>query len=68
MCNMKFLDADVIRPLLSVVAIDDEENIVVFGPQESHVENASTGQEDSDEHGAAGRTSGYEINEDGEVS
>ena len=70
MCNMKFLDADVIRPLLSVIAIDDEENIVVFGPQESHVENASTGLEDSDEQeprrvcGAAGRTSGYEIIDD----
>ena len=43
MCNMKFLDADVKRPLASVSAIVDNGNIVVFGPQESYIEN-TTGQ------------------------
>ena len=43
-CNMELLDADVKRPLASVSAIVDEGNIVVFGPQESHIENTSTGQ------------------------
>ena len=43
-CNMKFLDAEIKRPLVSVSVIVDEGHIVVFGPQESHVENRSTGQ------------------------
>ena len=43
-CNMKFLDADVERPLASVSAIVDEGNVVVFGPQESHIEHTSIGQ------------------------
>ena len=43
-CNMKFLDADVKRPLVSVSAIVDEGHIVVFGPQESYIENMGTGQ------------------------
>ena len=42
--NMKFLDADVRRPLASVSAIVDEENVVVFGPQEAYIENTSTAQ------------------------
>ena len=42
-CSMKFLVADVKRPLASVSAIVDERNIVVFGPQESYIENTSTG-------------------------
>ena len=40
---MKFLDADVKRLLVSVSATVDEGNIVVFGPQESYIENTSTG-------------------------
>ena len=38
----KFLDADVMRPLASMSAIVDEGNIVVFGQQDSHIENTST--------------------------
>ena len=41
---MKFLDADVKRPLASVSAIVDEGNVVVFGQHESFIENVSTGQ------------------------
>ena len=41
---MKFLDADVKRPLASVRAIVDEGNIVVLGLQESYIENTSTGE------------------------
>ena len=40
--NMKFLDADVRRLLVSVSAIVDDENVVVFGPQEAYIENTST--------------------------
>ena len=43
-CNMKFLDADVSRPLASVSATVNDENFVVFGPQESYIEATSTGQ------------------------
>ena len=43
-CSMKFLDADVRRPLVSVSAIVDEGNVVVFGQHESFIENVSTGQ------------------------
>ena len=43
-CSMKFLDADVKRPLASVSAIVDEGNVVVFGHRESFIENVSTGQ------------------------
>ena len=42
--NMKFLDADVSRPLASVIANVDEGNIVVFELQESYIENTSIGQ------------------------
>ena len=41
---MKFLDADVKRPLASVSAIVDEGNVVVFGQHKSFIENVSTGQ------------------------
>ena len=41
-CNMMFLDADVKRPLASVSAIVDGGNVVVFGPQDSSIENTST--------------------------
>ena len=41
---MRFLDADVKRPLASVSAIVDEGKVVVFGPQDSYIENISTGQ------------------------
>ena len=41
---MKFLDADVRRPLASVSAIVVEGNVVVFGQHESFIENGSTGQ------------------------
>ena len=43
-CSVKFLDADVKRPLASVSAIVDEGNVVVFGQHESFIENVSTGQ------------------------
>ena len=38
-CDVKFLDADVKRPLSSVSA-----DIVVCGPQESYIENTFVGQ------------------------
>ena len=41
---MNFLDANVKRPLAYVSDIADEGNVVVFGPQESYIENASKGQ------------------------
>ena len=41
-CSMKFLDADVRRPLASVSAIVDVGNVVVFGQRESFIENMST--------------------------
>ena len=43
-CSMKFLDADVQRRLASVSATVCECSTVVFGPQDSHIENTSTGQ------------------------
>ena len=43
-CSLKFLDADVKRPLACVSAIVDEGNVVVFGQHESFIENVSTGQ------------------------
>ena len=43
-CSMKFLDADVKRPLASVSAIVDERTVVVFGQHELFIENGSTGQ------------------------
>ena len=43
-CNMKCLDADVKRLLVSVSAMVDAGNIVVFGPRESYIDNTSTGQ------------------------
>ena len=43
-CKVQFLDADVKRPLASARATVDERNIVVFGPQESYIENTNTGQ------------------------
>ena len=44
MCSMRFLDADVKRPLASVSVIVDEGNVVVFGQDESFIENTNTGQ------------------------
>ena len=41
---MKFLDADVKRPLASASANVDEGNVVVIGQHESFIENHSTGQ------------------------
>ena len=41
---MKFLDANVKRPLASVSAIVDQGNRVVFDPHEPYVENVTTGQ------------------------
>ena len=38
-CSMKFLDADIKRPLASVSAIVDEVNAVVFGQHESFIED-----------------------------
>ena len=43
-CSVKFLDADVERPLASVSAIVDEGNVVVFGQHESFIENTNTGR------------------------
>ena len=42
-CSMKFLDADVRIQLASVSAIVDERKVVVFGQNESFIENVSTG-------------------------
>ena len=42
--NTGFLHADVLRPLASVSSIVDGGNIVLFGPQDSYIENRSTGQ------------------------
>ena len=42
-CNVKFLDADVKRPLASVSAIVDEGNVVVFGSP-NRTEDTSTDQ------------------------
>ena len=42
--NKGFLHADVLRPLASVSSIVDGGNIVLFGPQDSYIENRSTGQ------------------------
>ena len=44
MKSMKFVGADVKRPLASVGAIVDKGNGVVFGLHESFIENVSTGQ------------------------
>ena len=41
---MRFLDADVKKPLASVSAIVDEGNVVVFGQHGSLIENTNTGQ------------------------
>ena len=41
---MKFLDADVNRPLASVSAILNEGNVVVFGQHESFFGNTGSGQ------------------------
>ena len=41
---MKFLDADVKRPLASVAAMVDEGNRVIFASQNSYVENVATGE------------------------
>ena len=43
-CSVKFLDADVKRPLAPVSSIVDEGNVVVFGQHESFIENVSAGQ------------------------
>ena len=40
---MTFLDADVKRLLAHVGATVDEGNVVVFGQQDSYIENMSTG-------------------------
>ena len=67
-CNLKFLDADVKRPVASVTAIVYEGNIVVFGPQESYIVNHEHWPEDSDNQEArcvcaAGLTSVFENDE-----
>ena len=71
-CNMKFLDADVKKPLASECAIVDEGNMVVFGPQESYIENTRTAQRIPTNRrqricAAVGRSSGSENGENGEV-
>ena len=43
-CVMRFLDADVRRPLGSVSAIVDEGNSVVFSRRESYIMNDATGE------------------------
>ena len=43
-CAMKFLDADVKKPLASVSTIVDEGNKVIFGPERSYIENNITGE------------------------
>ena len=42
--HIGFLRADLLRPLASVSSIVDGGNIVVNGPQDSYIENRSTGQ------------------------
>ena len=44
-CAMKFIDADVRRPLASVAAMVDEGNTVIFGPRRSYVKSGATGEE-----------------------
>ena len=41
-CSMKFLDADVQRPLAAVSAIVDEGNTVVLGAKRAYIENDIT--------------------------
>ena len=41
-CEMKFLDADVRRPLAAVGAIVDEGNTVVFSAQGAYIQNDTT--------------------------
>ena len=41
-CAMKFLDADVKRPLAAVSAIVDEGNTVVFSARGAYIENDAT--------------------------
>ena len=41
---MKFLDADVKRPLACGSAIIHDGNVVVFGPKDSYIETTSTGK------------------------
>ena len=43
-CSMRFLDANVKRPLASVSAIVDQGNRVAFAPQASYVESLATGE------------------------
>ena len=43
-CSMKFLDADVKRPLAAVSAIVNEGNRVVFEATGSYIENVATGR------------------------
>ena len=69
-CIMKFLDADVIRPLASVSAIVDEGNIVATRPQESYTsigQKIPMSRRDKRVCGAVGRTRGFENGENGEV-
>ena len=65
-CDINFLDADVKRPLASVSATVDEGNIVEFGPQESYIENTSTGKK-IPLNRWSWACERYEIDEDGEV-
>ena len=72
-CDVKFFDADVKRPLASVSAtVDEGKHCCVRTTGVVHREHGHW-PEDSDEEaawrvcGAAGRTSGYEIDEDGEI-
>ena len=69
---MKFLDADVKRPLVSVSDCRRGEHRRVPTAGIAHREHELwiedlDGQEARRVCGAAGRTSGYEIDEDGEV-
>ena len=43
-CSMKFLDADVKRPLGSVTALVDAGNKVMFAPSGSYIENVATSE------------------------
>ena len=66
-CNKKFLDAGVKQQLASVSAIVDGGYVVVFGPQDSYIENTSTSLPKNKRkkrvRGALGRTSGHENDE-----
>ena len=41
-CNIRYLAADVKRPVAAMIAIVDEGDVVVFGPHDHYAENMNT--------------------------